>query len=127
MQKSAFVDFDEWVRVEGDTAFVGISDYAQDSLGDIVFIELPDEGKEVKRGDEVTTIESVKAASPIFAPVSGVLSRVNSDLNSTPELVNQKPYESFLFAITMSDPSEVSQLLDSTAYGKIVEEEKASH
>jgi len=106
---------------------VGITDYAQESLGDIVYLEPPEAEREVKRGEEVATIESVKAASPIYAPVSGKVERLNPLLEKTPELINQKPYEAFLFVIRMSDPSELNGLLDAAAYGSHVEQEKAAH
>ena len=117
----------EWVRAEGELAFVGISDYAQESLGDIVYLEPPEAGQEVKQGEEVATIESVKAASPIYAPVSGKVERLNPQLAKKPELINQQPYEAFLFAIRMSAPSELSGLLDAAAYERHVEQEKAAH
>jgi glycine cleavage system H protein len=117
----------EWVRVEGELAFVGISDYAQEALGDIVYVEPPEEGREVKQGEEVATIESVKAASPIYAPVSGKVERLNPSLANTPELINQKPYEAFLFAIHLSEPSELAGLLDASAYESHVEQERSAH
>lgn len=113
----------EWVRVEGDTAYIGISDHAQEELGDIVFVELPDVEDEFEQGEEVTNIESVKAASPLYAPVSGKLVEVNEELDETPELINQKPFETFIFAIKMSDSSELDSLLSYDEYKKSVEEE----
>lgn len=118
-----FMKSHEWVRVEGNTAYVGISDHAQEELGDIVFVELPDEGDEFSQGDEVTNIESVKAASPIFAPVSGKITKVNEELEDAPELINQKAYETFIFALEMSDSSELNNLLTFDAYKKSLEEE----
>jgi glycine cleavage system H protein len=118
-----FLKSHEWVRTEGNVAYVGISDHAQEELGDIVFVELPDEGDEFSQGDEVTNIESVKAASPIFAPVSGKIVKVNEELEDAPELINQKPYETFIFALEMSDSSEVDTLLSFDAYKKSIEEE----
>lgn len=117
----------EWVRVEGELAFVGITDYAQESLGDIVYVELPAAGAQVKPGEELATIESVKAASPIYAPVAGTVERVNPALEKTPELVNQKPYEAFLFALKPFDPAGLAGLLDAAAYERHVEQEKAAH
>jgi glycine cleavage system H protein len=117
----------EWARAEGELAFVGITDYAQESLGDIVYVESPEAGRKVKQGEEVATIESVKAASPIYAPVSGTIERLNPDLEKKPELINQKPYEAFLFVVRMSDPAELAALLDASAYESHVEQEKASH
>jgi len=115
----------EWVRVEGSTAYVGITDYAQEALGDIVFVEMPATGEERKKGEEIATIESVKAASAIYAPVTGKVLRVNEALAKTPELINQKPYEAFLFTLEMSKPAELEELLDAAAYAQWVEEEKA--
>ncbi len=115
----------EWVRVEGELAYVGITDYAQESLGDIVYVEPPEVGSAVKKGQEVATIESVKAASPIYAPLSGTVERVNPKLEKTPELVNQKPYEAFLFVLKVADPSELADLLEAAAYERHVEQEKA--
>lgn len=117
----------EWVRVENNIAYIGISDYAQESLGDIVYVELPNTDDEVNKGDEVLTIESVKAASPIYSPVSGVIVEINEDLEDTPEIINQAPYDNFIFAIDMSDPSELDDLMDADAYEEHVENEKANH
>ncbi len=117
----------EWVRAEGELAFVGLSDYAQESLGDIVYLEPPEAGQAVTQGEEVATIESVKAASPIYAPVSGTVERLNPLLEKKPELINQKPYEAFLFAVRMSDPGQLAGLLESAAYEAHVEQEKAAH
>ncbi len=114
----------EWVKTEEDLAYVGISDYAQDSLGDIVFVELPEPGDEFNAGDEVLTIESVKAASSIYAPVSGTIEKVNEDLEERPELINENSYEQYLFVIKMSDPSELENLLDADGYKEVVEKEK---
>jgi len=104
---------------------VGITDYAQESLGDIVYVEPPEAGQTVKQGEEVATIESVKAASPIYAPVSGQVERLNPLLEKTPELINQKPYEAFLFVVRLSSPP--AGLLDAAAYESHVEQEKAAH
>jgi len=118
-----FLKSHEWVRVEGKTAYVGISDYAQEELGDIVFVELPELEDEFDAGEEVTNVESVKAASPIYAPVSGKIVKVNEELEDTPELVNQKPYEAFIYALEMSDESELDDLLSYSDYQKFLEEE----
>ncbi len=113
----------EWIRIEGKIAYVGISDYAQESLGDIVYVEIPESGGGVDRGDEIATIESVKAASAIYAPLSGTIKEANSELEDTPELINQKPYDTFIFAIEMSDPSEAEELWDAAEYEKFLEAE----
>ncbi|SRR6056297_58642 len=113
----------EWARVEGNIAYVGISDHAQEELGDIVFVEIPELDDEFEAGEEVTNIESVKAASPINAPVSGKIVKVNEELEDTPELINQKPYDTFIFAIEMTDSSELDNLLSYEDYQKVIEEE----
>jgi glycine cleavage system H protein len=115
----------EWVRVDGKTAVVGITDYAQDSLGDIVFIELPETGAELSKGDEITTIESVKAASPIYSPVTGTISEVNSDLEDEPEKINADAYNTFIVKIEMSGELDEEGLLDAAGYRKVVEEESS--
>ncbi len=114
----------EWSRVEGNIVYVGISDHAQEELGDIVFVEIPEIDDEFEAGEEVTNIESVKAASPLYAPVSGKIVEVNEDLEDTPELINQKPYETFIFAIEMTDSSELDNLLSYDEYQKVIEEEE---
>lgn len=113
----------EWVNVDGDRAYVGITDYAQDSLGDIVFLELAEEGDELSAGDEFGVVESVKAASDIYAPVSGTVVEVNEDLLDAPEEINANPYESWFIAIEIEDTSELDELLDWEAYEKFCEEE----
>ena len=115
----------EWVRVDGKTAVVGITDYAQDSLGDIVFIELPETGAELSKGDEITTIESVKAASPIYSPVTGTISEVNSELEDEPEKINADAYNTFIVKIEMSGELDEEGLLDAAGYRKVVEEESS--
>ncbi|MDF2499811.1 MAG: gcvH [Anaerosporomusa subterranea] len=113
----------EWVRIEGTQAIVGITDYAQGELGDVVFIELPEIGKKAKAHTTVTTIESVKAVSDIFAPLSGTIIKVNDQLNDNPELVNQQPFdEGWIFVIELENPVEVGQLLDAAQYGELVGE-----
>ncbi|MFW5712633.1 MAG: glycine cleavage system protein GcvH [bacterium] len=123
-EKLKFQKSHEWTRVEGSTAYVGISDHAQEELGDIVFVELPEIDDEVEAGEEVTNIESVKAASPLYAPVSGKIVEVNEELEDSPELINQKPWDTFIFAIEMSDSSELDKLLSYEEYQKAIEEEE---
>jgi len=117
----------EWVRVENNIAYIGITDYAQSALGDIVYVEIPGVDEEFSKDEEVTTIESVKAASSINTPVSGTIIEVNDELEETPELLNQKPYDTFIFAVDMADPSELEDLMDADAYEEFVEQEKESH
>jgi len=113
----------EWVRVEDGIAYVGITDFAQHSLGDIVYVELPDVESEVSKGDEVSNIESVKAASPIFSPVSGTIVKVNEDLEDEAEMINHKPYDSYVFAIELSNPSELDELMEADEYEEYCETE----
>lgn len=114
----------EWVVVDGKIAKVGITNFAQDKLGDVVYVDLPQIGKAVKKGDSFMSIESVKAASDIYAPVSGKIIEVNEKLNDQPELVNKDPEgEGWLVKIEMSDENELNQLLDEEAYKKLCEEE----
>jgi glycine cleavage system H protein len=107
----------EWVSVEDDIATVGITDYAQGELGDIVFIELPRIDEEVKQNESFGTIEAVKAVSDLFAPVSGIVVEVNEMLTETPEIVNKDPYvEGWMIKVRMSDASELDSLMDAKAY-----------
>jgi glycine cleavage system H protein len=114
----------EWCRVQGTRATVGITDHAQDALGDIVYLELPAVGDEVKKGEAFGVVESTKAVSDLFAPVSGKVVEVNSPLADAPEAINEDPYEEgWMIQIEMSDPKELSDLLAKAAYQKFVEEE----
>jgi glycine cleavage system H protein len=107
----------EWVRVEGDVAVVGITDHAQEALGDLVYVELPDVGATVAATDEAGVVESVKAASDIYAPVSGEIIAVNEALADSPEIVNSDPYhDGWMYKIRMSDPAELEDLLTAEAY-----------
>jgi glycine cleavage system H protein len=116
-----FTEDHEWVEVDGDIATVGITDYAQSQLGDIVFVEVPDEGREVGKGDEAAVVESVKAASDVYAPVSGTVLEGNAALADTPELVNEDPEgEGWFFKLTLSDAGELEGLMDETKYAAFV-------
>ena len=107
----------EWVRVDGDEVVIGISDYAQEELGDITFIELPKVDTDVSRMANLAVIESVKAASDIFAPVSGTITAVNSDLEDTPEVINTSPYdEGWICRIRLKNTEELEKLMDAAAY-----------
>ncbi len=107
----------EWAKTDGDTVRVGITDYAQDALGDVVFVELPEVGDTFSAGDEFGTVESVKAVSELFMPLSGVVASVNDDLADSPERVNQDPYDGgWMLTLTPSDPSAVEALMDKAAY-----------
>ena len=107
----------EWIKVEGSTGTVGISDHAQSELSDVVYVELPKVGAKVNAGSVVATIESVKAASDIYSPVSGEITEINGELVKKPELVNQDPYgTAWLFKVALSAPDEVQKLHDAAAY-----------
>lgn len=113
----------EWLRVEGDEAYVGLCDYAQSHLGEIVYVELPAEGDAFKAEDTLAAIESTKAASDLFAPVSGEVIEVNEELEDSPQLLNEKPYDAWVAKIKLSDPDEVKKLMDAAAYEKFLAEE----
>lgn len=106
----------EWVRVSGDRAHVGITDYAQKQLGDVVYLELPDVGRTVNKGDVFGTIESVKAVSELYAPVSGEVIEVNADLAQRPEAVNTDPHGSWMIVLKVSNAADTNELLDASAY-----------
>jgi glycine cleavage system H protein len=111
----------EWVLVEDDRAKIGITDFAQQELGDIVYVELPETGKQVKSGDVLGTIESVKAVSEIFAPVSGTVVEVNEALDGSPEKVNAEPHgDGWYCTLRLVDAAEVEQLLDAEGYEKLI-------
>ena len=112
----------EWVLEQDGTVLVGITDFAQDQLGDVVFVELPQVGRAVQEGDTVAVVESVKTASDIYAPVSGTISAVNDDLDAKPELINEDPYDrGWLFRI--EPDGDLPQLLTAPAYNEVAEEE----
>jgi len=110
----------EWLRVSGNEAEVGITDYAQQQLGDVVFVELPDVGRKVTAGESFGSIESVKAVSELFAPASGEIADVNPALKDHPELVNSRPHETWMVKIRLSDPAAAGSLLDSAQYEQLV-------
>lgn len=116
----------EWVKDNGDgTVTVGISDHAQELLGDLVFVELPEAGSDVAAGDEIAVVESVKAASDIYSPLSGKILGVNEVLNDAPESINDSPYEEgWLFTLKTADKSELDALLDADAYAKHAQDEE---
>ena len=118
-----FLDSHEWARLEDDgTVTVGISDHAQELLGDIVFVELPDIGKNIGKKDDIAVVESVKAASDVYSPVSGEVTEINEVLNDNPEIINASPYdEGWFFKIKPQDIEELANLLDSEAYKKVSE------
>ncbi len=111
-----YAETDEWASVDGDTVAVGISDYAQDALSDIVYVELPEVGTQISAGESVATVESVKAASDIISPVSGEIIEVNEELEDSPEVINEDPYGAWIFKVKASDLSELDNLMDAAAY-----------
>ena len=114
----------EWVELDGKRAKVGVTDHAQSELGDVVFVELPAVGTVISRGDALGTVESVKAVSDVYAPLSGVVVEVNSELEASPETINADPHGAgWLVVLEISDPSEVDALLDAAAYEKLITEE----
>lgn len=112
----------EWIRVEGDEGVIGISDYAQDQLSDVVYVELPEVGDSFEKGDVLAVVESVKAASDVYMPVGGEVLEINEELEDMPELVNQDPYgEAWFVRIAIADPAELDDLMDADAYKAFVE------
>jgi len=119
-----FSEEHEWVSVDGDVATVGISNFAQEQLGDVVFVELPEIGRSVSRGDEVAVVESVKAASEVYTPLSGEVVEVNGALVDEPAKVNESPEsDGWFFRLRMSDAAEVDELMDAAAYKTFVDEQ----
>jgi glycine cleavage system H protein len=110
----------EWIEVTGDRGRIGITDYAQQQLGDVVYVELPEVGAKLKTGQSFGTIESVKAVSELYAPVSGEVMEVNTALKDKPEVVNAKPHESWMIVIRLTDPAEAAALLDAARYAQLV-------
>lgn len=116
-----YTDQHEWLKLEGDVAIVGITDYAQGSLGDLVFVELPAKGKQVKTGDSFVVVESVKAASDVYAPISGEVVEVNEALAGAPDMINKEPYGGgWLVKIRPSDKGELEKLMSAADYEKLV-------
>ncbi len=116
-----YTESHEWLKLKGDLAQIGITDHAQSELTDIVFVELPSVGKEVKKGEELCVVESVKSVSEIFSPISGKVSKVNDKLEDTPETVNESPYnEGWLVELEVQDKSEIDSLLDADSYKKTI-------
>ena len=115
----------EWVRMESDgTATIGITFHAQEQLGDIVFVQSPDVGRELAQGEECGVIESVKAAADLYSPLSGEVIAANGALETSPQSVNEEPYSAWLFRLKLSDPGELAGLLDAAAYEKVAEADK---
>lgn len=119
-----FLSSHEWVAVDGDVATVGISDHAQELLGDLVFVELPEVGEEIAAGDEVAVVESVKAASDVYAPISGEIIEVNEELDDSPEAINSDAFgDGWIYKVKMSDPDEANDLMNAESYAESIAEE----
>jgi glycine cleavage system H protein len=114
----------EWVRIEGGKAYVGITDYAQHNLGEIVYIELPEKDARMSAGDVLSAVDSVKAATDVYTPVSGSVESVNAALSETPDRINSEPYESWIAVISMDDASEADALMDAQAYEEFCKSEE---
>lgn len=117
-----YADSHEWVLVDGDVATVGITDYAQHALGNIVYVDMPEVGDEVTAGEEFGAVESVKAASDLISPVSGEVIEINEALEDAPELINEDAFANWIMKVKLSDASEIDALLDAAAYAKVCEE-----
>ncbi len=125
-ENARYAETHEWARKEGDEIVIGITDYAQSTLSDIVYVELPDVDDEITQGEQLGVVESVKAAGDLYAPMSGIVTEVNEALVDAPELVNEDPFgEGWMLKIEPSDLDEWDELLDKAAYEKVVEEEEA--
>lgn len=116
-----YSDSHEWVKVDGDIAVIGVSDFAQSEMGDITYVDMPEVDDEVAKGDDFGALESVKASSELYSPVSGVIVEVNEALEDAPELVNEDAYAAWIIKIRMSDKSELDSLMDAAAYAQIAE------
>ena len=109
----------EWVKVDGNVAIIGVSDFAQSEMGDITYVDMPDEDDEVEKGEDFGALESVKASSELYSPVSGKVIARNGNLESSPELINEDAYAAWIIKVEMSDPSELETLLDPAAYEEV--------
>lgn len=114
-----YTDSHEWVKVEGEYAYIGITDFAQHQLGNIVYVDIPEVGDEIKQGDEFGAVESVKAASDLLSPISGEIVEVNEKLTDEPELINKNAFDSWMLKVKLSDTAELKSLMDSKAYAEI--------
>jgi glycine cleavage system H protein len=124
MAELKFTQSHEWARIEADTATIGITDYAQSQLGDVVFIELPKPGDKIKKASQFGTVESTKAASELYAPVSGEVVQVNSDLINNPQWINESALDNgWMLKVKLENPAELDNLLDESAYKELVDKE----
>ena len=123
MDDRRYAESHEWVKIEGDIALIGISDYAQHALGDIVYVDMPEVGDEMTAGDVFGAVESVKAASDLICPVSGEVVEINEELEDAPEKVNADPFGTWIIKVKITDAAEVDALLDAAAYTELCENE----
>lgn len=123
MDDRRYAESHEWVKIDGDIATIGISDYAQHALGDIVYVDMPEVGDEMSAGDVFGAVESVKAASDLICPVSGEVVEINEELEDAPEKVNADAFETWIIKVKISDPAGVDALLDAAAYTELCENE----
>ncbi|NMA83320.1 MAG: glycine cleavage system protein GcvH [Epulopiscium sp.] len=123
-QNLLYTEDHEWVRVEGEKAYIGITDFAQKAMGGIVFVDLPEVDDVLEAGDVLGAVESVKAASDIYAPIDGVVIEVNEELVDSPELVNNQPYESWLICVKITNLGDLEELLSAKAYEEFLQEEE---
>ena len=121
LEELKYAESHEWVKVEGNKAYIGITDYAQDKLGDVVYVEMPEVGTIVEAGDQFVVLESVKAASDVYAPISGTVVEVNDELENNPALINESAYDAWIVAIDMSLPKETDSLISAEQYKSICE------
>ncbi|MDF2949671.1 MAG: glycine cleavage system protein [Sedimentibacter sp.] len=119
LKELKYAESHEWVKVEGNKAYIGITDYAQGHLGEVVYVELPEVDATVEAGSQFVVLESVKAASDVYAPISGTVVEINENLIDNPGLINESPYESWFVVIEMTNPSEVDNLLSADDYEKL--------
>lgn len=124
MKDLFYTEDHEWVKVDGDMATIGMADFAQEQLGDIVYVELPEVGDEIDKGEDFAAVESVKAASDVYMPVGGKVVEVNEDLIDEPELLNKDAYANWMIKIEMTDKDEVNDLMTSEVYEKFIAEEE---
>lgn len=124
MKKLYYTDDHEWVKVDGDKAYIGITDYAQDALGDIVYIDLPEVDTEFTTGDSFGVVESVKSASDVYIPVDGKVLEINEEIVDEPELVNKNPYKNWMVKVALYDYSQVEELMDDNEYKEYCKKEE---
>ena len=123
LENLLYTEEHEWLKVEGDTVTFGITDYAQNMLGGIVYVELPEEDDELEKGENFAVVESVKAATDIIAPIDGTVLEANEDLDDNPEAMNESPFEAWMVKVKLSDASQLEGLMDSEAYKAFCEKE----